>query len=166
MGCESVRGHFPHQTCLLWQYFKRLHQGGNIIIFSVTDLVKGSELTIDYLGTGAVPVATRRMTLLHAYGFHYICWACLSNRTISWAFLLGKKKLVKPEQLANSEIFGGTTAEELAVVEKVRQCYERLIFNFQQVVAIVELYSSKTFEQTLTIEACIMLVSRGLSRTS
>lgn len=87
---------------------------GNIIILSVEDIPKDSELTIDYIGAGAFPVATRRKYLHHDYGFHCMCWACLSDRKLSLTSLFAQKKWFKPDQLANAEVLGEKTPEELA----------------------------------------------------
>jgi len=69
---------------------------------------------------------------------------------------------VKLEQLANSEILGEQTADELAAAEKVSKWHELLTFNFQKAFAVVKALLVEDFEQKLDNKSLYYAVFKEL----
>jgi hypothetical protein len=110
---------------------RRFNKARNIVIFSIEDIKKEDELTIDYLGAGAVPVPMRRAILQQQYGFHCRCRGCVNNKILPMDASLRELQDIWQQNIGeypSREILGEETAEELAALARVDPWYQSLMF--------------------------------------
>jgi hypothetical protein len=105
--------------------FRRFTKARNIVLFSAEDIKKGNEITLDYVGAGALPVSMRRQYLADKFGFYCRCKGCVGNKTLySTLVEKGFKDLSIPVEVTTPEVLGEQNAEELAALAEVEPWFQ------------------------------------------
>jgi hypothetical protein len=110
---------------------RRFNKAKNIVISLIKDIKKGDELTIDYLGVGALPVSMRRAVLQQQYSFYCGCKGCVNDKILPMDASLRELQDEWQQNLSeypSRDILGEETAGELAALARVGPWYQSLVF--------------------------------------